>query len=68
MAANDVDKGGSFYLQSKVYRAKELLDEYIQEESMKETTDATSTSSASDAEEETKDTSNNDNNKKDSSS
>ena len=28
MAANDVAKGGSFYLQSKIYRAKELLDEY----------------------------------------
>ncbi|EED89315.1 hypothetical protein THAPSDRAFT_26022 [Thalassiosira pseudonana CCMP1335] len=29
--ANKVEKGGSFYLQSKVYRAKELLDEYVQE-------------------------------------
>lgn len=28
MAANDVSKGGSFYLQSKVYRAKELLQEF----------------------------------------
>jgi Pam16 len=29
MAANDISKGGgSFYLQSKVYRAKELLDQY----------------------------------------
>ena len=27
--ANKVEKGGSFYLQSKVYRAKELLDEYV---------------------------------------
>eukprot|EP00521_Asterionellopsis_glacialis_P007035 CAMPEP_0195283970 /NCGR_PEP_ID=MMETSP0707-20130614/2339_1 /TAXON_ID=33640 /ORGANISM="Asterionellopsis glacialis, Strain CCMP134" /LENGTH=143 /DNA_ID=CAMNT_0040343235 /DNA_START=249 /DNA_END=680 /DNA_ORIENTATION=+ len=27
-AANDIQKGGSFYLQSKVYRAKELLEEY----------------------------------------
>ena len=25
-AANDVAKGGSFYLQSKVFRAKEALD------------------------------------------
>lgn len=29
--ANRVEKGGSFYLQSKVYRAKELLDEYVKE-------------------------------------
>jgi import inner membrane translocase subunit TIM16 len=28
MDSNDVSKGGSFYLQSKVYRAKELLDEF----------------------------------------
>ncbi|KAL9184134.1 hypothetical protein ACHAXT_002220 [Thalassiosira profunda] len=37
--ANKVEKGGSFYLQSKVYRAKELLDEYVKEknaEQMKE--------------------------------
>ena len=27
-AANAIEKGGSFYLQSKIYRAKELLDEY----------------------------------------
>jgi len=25
-AANDVEKGGSFYLQSKIYRAKEQID------------------------------------------
>ena len=25
-AANDPAKGGSFYLQSKIYRAKEVLD------------------------------------------
>lgn len=32
MAANDISKGGgSFYLQSKVFRAKEMLDEYIEE-------------------------------------
>jgi len=24
-------KGGSFYLQSKIYRAKELLDDYVKE-------------------------------------
>lgn len=29
--ANKVEKGGSFYLQSKIYRAKELLDEYVKE-------------------------------------
>ena len=27
-AANDVSKGGSFYLQSKIYRAQELLMEF----------------------------------------
>lgn len=32
MAANDISKGGSFYLQSKVYRAKEMLDKYLEEE------------------------------------
>jgi Pam16 len=31
MASNDPKKGGSFYLQSKVYRAKELLDEFQRE-------------------------------------
>mmetsp|Transcript_15594 Transcript_15594/g.24249 ORF Transcript_15594/g.24249 Transcript_15594/m.24249 type:complete len:125 (-) Transcript_15594:267-641(-) len=30
--ANAVEKGGSFYLQSKVYRAKEMLDEYVKEQ------------------------------------
>ena len=30
-AANDVKNGGSFYLQSKVYRAKELLDQHFKE-------------------------------------
>ena len=29
--ANKVEKGGSFYLQSKVYRAKELLDDFVKE-------------------------------------
>mmetsp|Transcript_14680 Transcript_14680/g.18598 ORF Transcript_14680/g.18598 Transcript_14680/m.18598 type:complete len:136 (-) Transcript_14680:384-791(-) len=32
--ANAVEKGGSFYLQSKIYRAKEMLDEYIKEKEM----------------------------------
>ena len=36
MAANDVKKGGSFYLQSKVYRAKELLDEFQKEKRAEE--------------------------------
>ena len=31
-AANDISKGGSFYLQSKVYRAKEALDLDFKEE------------------------------------
>uniref|UniRef100_A0A7S3DV35 Mitochondrial import inner membrane translocase subunit TIM16 n=1 Tax=Entomoneis paludosa TaxID=265537 RepID=A0A7S3DV35_9STRA len=35
MASNDVSKGGSFYLQSKVYRAKEMLDKYLEEERLK---------------------------------
>ena len=30
-ATNAVEKGGSFYLQSKIYRAKEQLDEFIRE-------------------------------------
>lgn len=29
--ANKVEKGGSFYVQSKIYRAKELLDDYLKE-------------------------------------
>lgn len=29
--ANDKDKGGSFYIQSKVYRAKERLDQELKE-------------------------------------
>ena len=36
-AANDVSKGGSFYLQSKVHRAKEQLDEFMKEKRMEET-------------------------------
>eukprot|EP00979_Chaetoceros_neogracilis_P014701 scaffold4826_cov274-Chaetoceros_neogracile.AAC.30 len=31
-AVNAVEKGGSFYLQSKIYRAKEQLDEFIKEQ------------------------------------
>jgi hypothetical protein len=31
MEANDVSRGGSFYLQSKFHRANELLQEYIAE-------------------------------------
>jgi len=27
-----VEKGGSFYLQSKIYRAKEQLDEFVKEQ------------------------------------
>ena len=27
-----MEKGGSFYLQSKVFRAKEMLDEFIREQ------------------------------------
>mmetsp|Transcript_38419 Transcript_38419/g.110365 ORF Transcript_38419/g.110365 Transcript_38419/m.110365 type:complete len:125 (-) Transcript_38419:309-683(-) len=35
-AANDVSKGGSFYLQSKIYRAKELLTEFQEEKRREE--------------------------------
>lgn len=28
MAVNDVNNGGSFYLQSKVYRAQEMLTQF----------------------------------------
>mmetsp|Transcript_29188 Transcript_29188/g.42829 ORF Transcript_29188/g.42829 Transcript_29188/m.42829 type:complete len:125 (-) Transcript_29188:295-669(-) len=34
--ANAVEKGGSFYLQSKVYRAKEMLDDYVKEQEEEE--------------------------------
>eukprot|EP00977_Amphora_coffeiformis_P022839 scaffold11639_cov172-Amphora_coffeaeformis.AAC.16 len=40
MAANDVSKGGSFYLQSKVYRAKEMLDDYLEEKKKEGKTEA----------------------------
>ena len=33
MEANDPDKGGSFYLQSKIFRAKEFLDAEVAESS-----------------------------------
>mmetsp|Transcript_24408 Transcript_24408/g.40472 ORF Transcript_24408/g.40472 Transcript_24408/m.40472 type:complete len:140 (+) Transcript_24408:487-906(+) len=35
-AANAVENGGSFYLQSKIYRAKEMLDDYLKEKRMEE--------------------------------
>ena len=35
-AANDVSKGGSFYLQSKIHRAKEQLDEFLKEKRAEE--------------------------------
>ena len=35
-AANDVKNGGSFYLQSKVYRARELLIEFQNEKRSEE--------------------------------
>ncbi|VEU35923.1 unnamed protein product [Pseudo-nitzschia multistriata] len=38
--ANDVSKGGSFYLQSKIYRANELLQEF-QAEKQKEASSTT---------------------------
>ena len=39
-AANDVSKGGSFYLQSKIYRARELLTEFQEEKRREESEDA----------------------------
>ena len=36
MQANDISKGGSFYLQSKVVRAKEMLDEFQAEARQRE--------------------------------
>jgi import inner membrane translocase subunit TIM16 len=35
-AANSVEKGGSFYVQSKIYRAKEMLDQYIKEKKLED--------------------------------
>lgn len=35
-AANAVEKGGSFYLQSKVYRAKQMLDQFIAEKKLED--------------------------------
>lgn len=42
--ANKVEKGGSFYLQSKVYRAKELLDDYVKEKNAEKTREETEAS------------------------
>jgi len=36
---NKVENGGSFYLQSKIYRAKELLDEYVKEKNAEQMKD-----------------------------
>jgi len=36
---NRVENGGSFYLQSKIYRAKELLDEYVKEKNAEQMKD-----------------------------
>jgi mitochondrial import inner membrane translocase subunit TIM16 len=38
--ANSVEKGGSFYVQSKIYRAKEMLDQYIKEKQKEDTQSA----------------------------
>lgn len=47
MEANDRSKGGSFYLQSKVVRAKERIDEELKNEGISSTTTTTTTSSSS---------------------
>ncbi|XP_066286825.1 mitochondrial import inner membrane translocase subunit tim16-like [Branchiostoma lanceolatum] len=44
---NDKKKGGSFYLQSKVYRAKERLDEELREADVKSTKEKQKEDSAS---------------------
>lgn len=50
-AANAVQKGGgSFYIQSKVYRAKEMLDEYIAEKTNGTSEDNASSQSSNDDE------------------
>jgi import inner membrane translocase subunit TIM16 len=36
MAANDVKNGGSFYLQSKIYRAREMLIDFQEEKRREE--------------------------------
>mmetsp|Transcript_17798 Transcript_17798/g.30246 ORF Transcript_17798/g.30246 Transcript_17798/m.30246 type:complete len:131 (-) Transcript_17798:384-776(-) len=46
-AANAVENGGSFYVQSKVYRAKEMLDEYLREKRMEEKSNQKQSSSSS---------------------
>jgi import inner membrane translocase subunit TIM16 len=43
-AANDVSKGGSFYLQSKIYRAHELLIEFQKEKRQEEQSQGSSDS------------------------
>jgi len=55
MDANDPKKGGSFYLQSKVYRAKEELDKHFGEE-------AEQTNSQQSTQQSTSPTENNSNN------
>uniref|UniRef100_A0A7S2RNN5 Mitochondrial import inner membrane translocase subunit TIM16 n=1 Tax=Eucampia antarctica TaxID=49252 RepID=A0A7S2RNN5_9STRA len=35
-SANSVENGGSLYLQSKIYRSKEMLDEFIKEKEQEE--------------------------------
>jgi hypothetical protein len=49
MESNDITKGGSFYLQSKVVRAKELLDEFQKDMRDKEQEEGASGGSDGDA-------------------
>jgi len=53
-AVNAVEKGGSFYLQSKIYRAKEQLDEFLMEKRKEEAGEGSAESEAENDEEKEK--------------
>jgi len=53
--ANKVEKGGSFYLQSKIYRAKELLDEFVKEKNAEQNAEQNENGKAQDQQEEKSD-------------
>ena len=46
-AANDPAKGGSFYLQSKIYRSKEVLDNEFAEQAKEKTSQPNAGTAAS---------------------
>jgi mitochondrial import inner membrane translocase subunit TIM16 len=47
MNANQISNGGSFYLQSKIFRAKEMLEEYIQDQHQQQQQGSSKSSSTS---------------------